>query len=100
MIGVINGAIELGRNQIVYIGNPYVWAEKGLTDLIFELQTRVRNPEKIVFVLIHGQGRWILGPNGVQVRSIDIVALQASDAMFGLLQFEKHGTFSITKRLA
>ena len=63
----------MSRNQVVYIGNPYVWADKGLEEMICELQMRVSNPEKIAFVLVHGQGRYIRGPHGIEVCGVTLL---------------------------
>ncbi len=51
--------MELGRNQIVYIGNPYVKASDGLYEMVSELEAQVAQSDKLCYVIVHGSGRGI-----------------------------------------
>lgn len=58
-VEAIDRAVHLGRNQIVYIGNPYVRATDGLYQMVDELQSKVAEPGKLCFLVVHGTGRGI-----------------------------------------
>lgn len=58
-VDAINRAVALGRNQVVYIGNPYVKASDGLYEMVSELEAQVAQPSKLCYIIVHGNGRGI-----------------------------------------
>lgn len=55
----IDQAINVGRNQIVYNGNPYVHAKDGLYEMVEELERKINRPADVCFLVVHGTGRGI-----------------------------------------